>query len=264
MKSPWLLVISRPIPKFIGFGITVNGAYNRFRTVPKRQLHGRRRHGQENLGWWRRFLKPILGIASHQNKNQVPDRWPMPWTVHAWDYRRYVLASLPETLQSERRNHNELAYTTRKIEANFSNFSAWHHRTKLLKQVWETESEPVIKQMKEQGMIFAQWVDSNHTVLPTHRCRIWSGYAGTLDWPCGSVCLVISPLAGRQWRVLVPISGYADQVLKPQTGSDIITLKREIEQIQDLLGAEPRSKCTPYYCEWLGARDWLLVAAVQS
>ena len=53
--------------------------------------------------------------------------------VHAWNYRRYILANMekPPPLSSE------LAYTTKKIEANFSNFSAWHQRSKVLTSLWE-------------------------------------------------------------------------------------------------------------------------------
>ena len=50
----------------------------------------------------------------------------------AWDYRRYVLASMP----IHRPEKAELTYTTKKIEANFSNFSAWHQRTKVLSSLW--------------------------------------------------------------------------------------------------------------------------------
>lgn len=55
-----------------------------------------------------------------------------PYPVHAWNYRRYVLASLPVP----RSETSELTYTTRKIEANFSNFSAWHQRSKVLTSLW--------------------------------------------------------------------------------------------------------------------------------
>ncbi|KZT26484.1 rab-protein geranylgeranyltransferase, partial [Neolentinus lepideus HHB14362 ss-1] len=51
---------------------------------------------------------------------------------HAWSYRRYVLASMPE----QRPETAELAYTMRKIEANFSNFSAWHQRSKVYTSMW--------------------------------------------------------------------------------------------------------------------------------
>ncbi|KAJ6500469.1 hypothetical protein C8R45DRAFT_977826 [Mycena sanguinolenta] len=51
---------------------------------------------------------------------------------HAWSYRRYVLARMPVA----RPEVAELAYTTRKIESNFSNFSAWHRRTKILSSLW--------------------------------------------------------------------------------------------------------------------------------
>ena len=50
----------------------------------------------------------------------------------AWDYRRYILASMP----IRRPEKAELSYTTKKIEANFSNFSAWHQRTKVLSSLW--------------------------------------------------------------------------------------------------------------------------------
>ncbi|KAJ7273233.1 rab-protein geranylgeranyltransferase [Mycena rebaudengoi] len=51
---------------------------------------------------------------------------------HAWTYRRYVLVNMPVP----RTETAELAYTTRKIESNFSNFSAWHQRSKLLTSLW--------------------------------------------------------------------------------------------------------------------------------
>ncbi|KAK2467050.1 hypothetical protein APHAL10511_001308 [Amanita phalloides] len=45
----------------------------------------------------------------------------------AWDYRRYVLGNMPVS----RTERAELAYTSRKIESSFSNFSAWHQRSKV-------------------------------------------------------------------------------------------------------------------------------------
>lgn len=67
--------------------------------------------------------------------------------VHAWNYRRYVLASMPVP----RTEQSELAYTTKKIEANFSNFSAWHQRSKVLVVLWESgKLDPA--QSKAEGM----------------------------------------------------------------------------------------------------------------
>ena len=63
-------------------------------------------------------------------------------SVQAWNYRRYVLASLPpppasSPSQSAHTPASELAYTQRKIEANFSNFSAWHQRSKVYEKTGE-------------------------------------------------------------------------------------------------------------------------------
>ena len=59
---------------------------------------------------------------------------PTPVPVLAWNYRRYVLASMPV----KKPDIEEFAYTTKKIEASFSNFSAWHQRSKVYPLLWES------------------------------------------------------------------------------------------------------------------------------
>lgn len=62
---------------------------------------------------------------------------------HGWDYRRYIVASLntsiPPINTTRKRPtttlKSELAYTTNKISASFSNYSAWHYRTKLMEKI---------------------------------------------------------------------------------------------------------------------------------
>lgn len=64
--------------------------------------------------------------------------------VHAWDYRRYILTKMPKA----RPPKTELTYTKMKILSNFSNFSAWHQRSKVLSSLWSSGklSEPKSKE----------------------------------------------------------------------------------------------------------------------
>ncbi len=77
------------------------------------------------------------------------------YTVHAWNYRRYVLSSLPASFKPAKTAFTELKYTTKKIESNFSNFSAWHQRTKVLGKLWDEmegeDGEREKRKMKEEG-----------------------------------------------------------------------------------------------------------------
>lgn len=59
--------------------------------------------------------------------------------VHAWNYRRYVLANCPPSLK--RTDTDELAYTTKHIEKNHSNFSAWHQRSLVYSKLWAQDPE---------------------------------------------------------------------------------------------------------------------------
>lgn len=69
-----------------------------------------------------------------------------PRNFMAWNYRRYVLASMP----TQRPELAELAYTTRKISSSFSNFSAWHQRSKVYTSLWRSGQLDPVKSRDEE------------------------------------------------------------------------------------------------------------------
>ncbi|KAI1316892.1 hypothetical protein EDD11_009382 [Mortierella claussenii] len=65
---------------------------------------------------------------------------------HGWDYRRYIIRQLDSQGNASTKNDlastkSEFDYTTAKINQDFSNYSAWHHRSTLLESVAEHMTE---------------------------------------------------------------------------------------------------------------------------
>lgn len=105
--------------------------------------NGARQTGRKSWPSSRRCSTRTHGIVSRHSFRSL---YVSTSQVLAWNYRRYVLASMPD----QRPIMTELAYTTRKISASFSNFSAWHQRSKVYSTLWNAgELNP--RDSREEG-----------------------------------------------------------------------------------------------------------------
>ncbi|KAF9501297.1 rab-protein geranylgeranyltransferase [Pleurotus eryngii] len=94
---------------------------------------------------------------------------------HAWNYRRYVLANMPVP----RPESSELTYTMKKIESNFSNFSAWHQRSKVYTSLWhQGKLDPVKSKEKEFELVRnAMYTDpDDQSIWMYHRWLVGLGH----------------------------------------------------------------------------------------
>lgn len=121
--------------------------------------------------------------------------------VMAWNYRRYVLSSMPVPRPAAA----ELVYTTHKIEGNFSNFSAWHQRTKVYATLWET-GERERSKIKDEGSCSAQTLSVPlPPMFSMTRNRIRACPQRVVYRSRGPERLALSPLAGRR-RSVTPLT----------------------------------------------------------
>ncbi|KAH6596239.1 hypothetical protein BASA50_005280 [Batrachochytrium salamandrivorans] len=83
-----------------------------------------------------------------------------PRNFHGWDYRRYVVAAIKTRLPKE-----EFAYTLDKIGQNFSNYSAWHYRSKLLPNIFpdpDSRNDAISKDLElVRNAIFTEPMDQS-------------------------------------------------------------------------------------------------------
>ena len=100
---------------------------------------------------------------------------------HCWDYRSYISDIAKTDLQKE------FQFTTDKINSNFSNFSAWHRRHKLLlrgltlpdgecpdtcnlRLIWKDEYNMILNALYTDPSDQSPWLYHNWLVKSNFRC----------------------------------------------------------------------------------------------
>ena len=139
--------------------------------------HALRAHPKVYWIWNHRTwcLHALATQAAWETELSLVDRMLQldPRNFHGWNYRRYITAQLERDTDAD-----ELAFALRKIENNFSNYSAWHQRSKLLPRTrtrglgqdeFELVKQAMYTDPEDQSVwIYHRWLveqDPTHEVL---------------------------------------------------------------------------------------------------
>ena len=129
-NSNWPTKPSKPTPNPTGSGTTAAGCSRTCRS----------RHGRGSSSYWAGCWTWMRGTVSFWEGKPRSTLWRVLtcWlvVVHGWGHRRYVIAASHARTPLE-----EFNYTSEKIAQNFSNYSAWHYRSKVLLVAFDDEKE---------------------------------------------------------------------------------------------------------------------------
>ncbi|GAA5889200.1 hypothetical protein JCM6882_000673 [Rhodosporidiobolus microsporus] len=209
---------------------------------------------------------------------------------HSWDYRRYLISSILALSSSSSSSdpsfqrtkplpqpttESELAFTTRKISANFSNFSAWHYRTKMLAKLWAEkgwgpEAEERLKRVDEEFDLVKQaiWSDPNdQSAWLYHRWLVGEGTVLIVRREIEGIEELLEEEPDSRWcldslvyykRLLVSLlepEGASTQQERDELNLSCVGMLKKLEEVDPMRGARYRD---------LGIALWLCPASESS
>lgn len=146
---------------------------------------------------------------------------------HGWDYRRYILAKAPFKISTPMA---EFLYTQEKIQQNFSNYSAWHYRSKLLPIVF---SDPIaLSKQLEKEVEFV-------------RNAIFTEPADQSAWLYQR--FIFKLLVSRHLDLAATGDHNTEQATRVRE-KKLEAIKEELAVIEELIDLEPDSKCKWEMC----------------
>ena len=97
---------------------------------------GLKRNYKSYCAWYHHKWVINMGYSSLDHEFQLLDQFfkADSCNFHGWNYRRFV-AKLKNSCDED-----ELKFTTKKINDNFSKYSSWHNRSALLSHILKNKS----------------------------------------------------------------------------------------------------------------------------